>query len=143
MKWNWRYEVLAVAALSVCLGGCGSSGGPFVAVPVSGKVTYDDGTLIPVAGMKLFFHCLEEPKDGMHPRQAQVPVGSDGTFKDVTTYKYADGLVPGKHSVAVIALEGGKYSSKVPLDYALTEKTPLVIEVTHSGQVLEIKVPKP
>lgn len=123
-------------------GGCGSNS-PFTSVPVTGKVTYDDGTPIPVAGMRIFFHSLEPPKNGMHPRPAQAGVGPEGTFKDVTSYKFADGLVLGKHSVSLVCEEGGKLTNKIPRDYALPEKTPLEVEVTEAGQFLEIKIPKP
>jgi hypothetical protein len=87
---------------------------------------------------KIFFKCLEEPKDGMYPRSASVPVQSDGTFENVTTYKFGDGLVLGKHKVSLVG-----DSKKIPKDYATSTNTPLVIEVTESGQFLEIKVPKP
>lgn len=136
MDLKWRNTFLVGVALLAHLSGCGSSGNPFESVPVSGKITYEDGSLIPVQGMRVFFHSLEPPKDGKHPRPAVVGVGADGTFKDVTTYKYADGLILGKYKVAL-------ESSKVPKEYRLPTTTPLVIEVTKSGQFLEIKVPKP
>lgn len=140
---NRCLELILLLAFAAILAGCGGNGNPFTSVPVTGKVTYEDGTLIPVPGMKLFFHSLEPPKGNMHPRPAQVGVADDGTFKDVTTYKPDDGLVLGKHSVTVIALENGKPSKKIPSDYAYPQKSPLVVEVTKSGQFLEIKVPKP
>ena len=135
---------LAIAAL-LCLAivGCGS-GGPFKSVPVSGVVTYDDGTPIPGGGIKVFFHSQTPPKDGMHPRPAMVGIGPDGKFENVTTYKYADGLVVGPHKVTLVAQEAdGKPSKKIPKDYSDVRTTPVMVEVTHSGQVLEIKVPKP
>lgn len=138
-RWcSWYFFTLLLG----CIAGCGS-GSPFKSVPVSGKVTYEDGTPIPVPGMKIYFHCLEPPKDGMHPRPATAGVGADGTFTDVTSYKFADGLVLGKHKVSLVCEEGGKLTPKIPGDYARPEKTPLVVEVTKSGQFLEIKVPKP
>jgi hypothetical protein len=104
---------------------------------------YEDGTPIPV-GMKVFFHSQTPPKEGMHPRPAMVGVGPDGKFENLTTYKYADGLVVGPHKVTFVAQEAdGKPSKKIPKDYADVRTTPLLVEVTHSGQVLEIKVPKP
>ena len=130
----WR-ELVVICTVSVLFAGCGS-GNPFESVPVSGKVTYEDGSPAPVG--KIFFKCLEEPKDGMYPRVASVPVQSDGTFENVTTYKFGDGLVIGKHKVSLVG-----DSKKIPKEYTTTTKTPLVIEVTESGQVLEIKVPKP
>ena len=135
-------SILVVATISALLAGCGSDG-PFEYVAVTGKVTYDDGTLIPVSGLKIYFHCLEPPKDGMHVRPGISSVGSDGTFKDITTYRYADGLVLGKYKVSLICEEGGGLTPKIPKEYALPEKTPLRVEVTESGQFLEVKVPKP
>ena len=143
MKIVLRCEFYAFGTLLAMLAGCGGSGSPFESVPVSGKVTYEDGSLIPVQGMKIYFHSQEPPKNGMHPRPATVGAGPDGTFKDVTTYKFADGLVLGKHKVSLVCQEGGKLTSKIPKDYALPARTPLVVEVTESGQFLEIKVPKP
>ncbi len=132
-----------VVLLGVALVGCGGQG-PFKSVPVSGVVTYEDGTPIPVGGMKVFFHSQTPPKEGMHPRPAMVGVGADGRFENVTTYKYADGLVVGPHKVTLVAEEaGGKMSKKIPKDYADVRTTPLTVDVTKSGQVLEIKVPKP
>lgn len=135
-------DLLAVSVLSVAIAGCSRSASPFESVPVSGKVTYEDGSPIPVPGMTIFFHSQEPPKDGMHPRPATVGVGPDGTFKDVTTYKFADGLVLGKHKVSLVAQKGEKLTTEIPREYALPDKTPLVVEVTESGQFLEIKVPK-
>jgi hypothetical protein len=132
-----------VVSNAVVLGGCGGTGSPFESVPVSGKVTYEDGTAIPVQGIKVYFHCLEPPQEGMHPRPATVGVGTDGAFSDVTTYKYADGLVLGEHKVSLVCLEGGKLTPKIPKAYAVPATTPLRVQITESGQFLEIKVPKP
>jgi hypothetical protein len=93
--------------------------------------------------MTIFFHSLEPPVNGMHPRPATVGVGPDGTFRDVTTYKFADGLVLGKHKVSLVAQKGQKLTDQIPREFALPDKTPLQVEVTESGQFLEIKVPKP
>jgi len=136
-------KFLILLGTSAAVAGCGGSGSPFESVPVSGKVTYEDGSPIPISGMTIFFHSMEPPKNGMHPRPARVGVGPGGTFKDVTTYKHADGLVLGKHKVSLVAEKGGKLANQIPREYALPDKTPLVVEVTESGQVLEIKGPKP
>lgn len=133
---------LAIPFAVLLLTGCGN-GSPFKSVPVSGKVTYEDGSAIPVAGMKVFFHSLEPAKDGMHPRPGTAGTGSDGTFTEVTSYKFNDGLVLGKHKVSLVCEEGGKLTNKIPIECARPEKTPLTVEVTKSGQFLEIKVPKP
>ena len=64
-------------------------------------------------------------------------------MKDITTYKFADGLVLGKHKVSIVAQKGEKLTNQIAREYALPDKTPLVVEITESGQFLEIKVPKP
>jgi hypothetical protein len=112
-------------------------------VPVSGKVTYEDGSAIPVGGMKIYFHSLEPAKGDMHPRPGIGSVGADGTFSDVTTYKYADGVTLGKNTVTLVSEEGGKLTTKIPKNCEHPETTPLQVDVTKSGQFLEIKVPKP
>jgi hypothetical protein len=141
---NWRHVLwLPIGIFSVLIAGCGESGNPFTSVPVSGKVTYDDGSAIPVQGMKIYFHSLDPPKEGMHVRPGIGGVAADGTFKDITSYKFADGLVVGKYKVSLICEEGGKLTSKIPKEFAHPELTPLTVEVTGSGQVLEIKIPKP
>jgi len=135
-------SVVATAVL-VVLSGCDRNASPFDSVPVTGQVMYEDGSPIPVQGMTIFFHCLEPPIDGMHPRPATVGVGPDGTFENVTTYKYADGLVLGKHKVSLVSRKGDKPAPEIPREYSLPDKTPIVVEVTESGQHLEIKIPKP
>jgi hypothetical protein len=76
-------------------------------------------------------------------RPGMGAVAADGTFNDVTSYKFADGLAYGKYKVSLVAEEGGKLTAKIPKDCAQPDKSPLEVEVTESGQVLEIKVPKP
>lgn len=135
-----RTRLAAVAltlALAVTLVGCGGSASPFDFVPVTGKVTYEDGSPFP-GGMRIYFHSLEPPKDGMHVRPGVGSVASDGTFKDITSYKLADGLAYGKYKVS---LAGD--AKTVPKNCSTPDRTPLTVEVTESGQVLEIKVPKP
>lgn len=142
MKVKSSYELLA-GLLLIVLAGCDRSASPFDSVPVAGKVTYEDGSAIPVPGMTIFFHCLEPPVNGMHPRPATAGTGPDGTFKDVTSYKFADGLVLGKHKVSLVAQKGDKLTTAIPTEYAQPDKTPLRVEVTEWGQFLEIKVPRP
>jgi hypothetical protein len=124
--------------LAVAFTGCGGSENPFDSVPVSGRVVYEDGSPVSLAGVRIYFHSLEPPKDGMHIRPGIVDAKANGTFENITTHKYADGLVLGKHRVSFV---GG--AGKVPKEYTVPTSTPLTVEVTESGQFLEIKVPKP
>ncbi|MEX0642201.1 MAG: hypothetical protein WD468_05845 [Pirellulales bacterium] len=121
--------------------GCGSSG-PFDYVRVSGKVSYEDGSPIPVKGLRLRFAALDAPKiDNAVPRPGIARVDDKGEFSSVTSYKPADGLIPGKHKVALEA--GGAIGIKVPVpqDYQSISTTPLVVDTADAP--FDIKVPKP
>jgi hypothetical protein len=134
-------ELISAAAFLVSFtAGCGS-GGPFKYVRVSGKITYDDGTPIP-GGCRLLFRSLDAaPVGNAFPRPGMAIVDANGNFDAVTSYKYGDGLVSGKHKVAIQTANERDDKLIVPKDYASTESTPLVIDTADSP--LEIKVPKP
>jgi hypothetical protein len=136
--------VCFAAAVAIALaGGCGSDT-PWSPVDVTGKVTYEDGSVIPVQSMKLYFAPQTPPKDTKtFPRQGSVGVNvADGSFADVTTYQYGDGLIPGKHKVIVVAYDGGRdLSPKVPRIYSSVTTTPL--EIDTANLPIEIKIRKP
>ncbi len=113
--------------------GCGS-GDPFDYVPVEGRVVYEDGS--PVTGGQLQFTSLAPAQGTAHPRPAGASISSDGTFKDVTSHKYGDGLVPGKHKVSFIFA-----ADLVPPEYQSAATTPLEIDTADSP--LTITVPRP
>lgn len=141
MKWHNRSYRFALGALvALCLG-CGSDA-PFSYIPVSGQLTYEDGTPLPAKGMKLQFEPLDaEPVNGMHPRVATADVDGQGRFAHATSYKYADGLVPGRHKVAIgyATDENGKLL--VPESATSLGTTELVVDTANLP--LEIKVPRP
>jgi hypothetical protein len=123
--------------------GCGS-GNPWEPVPVNGKITYEDGSIIPVKSIRIFFAPQTPPLDDKtFPRQGAVGVNvADGSFDQVTTYKFADGLIPGKHKVVVAADDGDREPSpKVPKEYTSADTTPLEIDTADSP--LHIKIRKP
>jgi len=134
----------------VCLGilalaGCGASTGPFDYVRVAGKVTYEDGTLIPSAGIRIFFLSQTPPKDPKtHPRPGQADaLVADGTFETVTTYKYADGVVLGRHKVVVISLDAQqRRTDDVPLEYTNPRSTPLEVDTADAPFHLKVRKPK-
>ena len=88
MLGQWRWVWLAIGA--VCLTGCGSSGGTY---PVSGKVTYPDGT--PLANAQVSFESVTEPIGAVGTSDA------NGEYK-LTTYELNDGAIPGEHRVLVM-----------------------------------------
>jgi hypothetical protein len=134
---------LAACFLGLAAAGC-TDGSPFELVPVAGKVTYDDGSLIPAESIMIKFSpqaAAIDPKTHPRPGIAQVDV-SDGTFEFATTHKHADGLVAGTHKVLVIAYgKDRKAVAVVPKEYEHPATTP--IEIDTSDAPLEIKVPKP
>ena len=135
-------KCLSAFLVAACVG-CGNSG-PFEYVPVSGTVTYEDGSAIAAASIRLGFTALERGDDlSTRPRPGQAVVNvSDGSFSDATSYKRGDGLVPGKHKVVVIALDAnGEFVDSVPKAYTRVRTTPLVIDTADVP--LKIKVSKP
>lgn len=132
---------LAWLALLSASGGCGS-GGPYDYVPVSGTVTYEDGSKVPLAGARLLFFPQDAPEAGSAvPRQAMANLDAEGAFDCATSYKYGDGLIPGKHKVVIQAnpLVDGKLI--FPKACNNESETPLVIDTADTP--LAIKVPKP
>lgn len=121
--------------------GCDSNS-PFDYKKVSGKVTYDDGTFIPAGGMQLRFAAQDAPKlENAFPRPAVANVNGKGEFDCVTSYKYGDGLIPGRHKVSIEVGSGPGGEPLVPNEYTSIATTPLVIDTADAP--LEIKVPKP
>lgn len=137
---QWMGQSALVAGVLFCCG-CGGSGSPFDYVQVTGQITYEDGSPIPADGIKLVFDSLAPPVGDAHPRPGSVMVGADGSFKDVTSYKYADGLVPGEHKVSILYATDAEGNLLVPADYTKAGSTPLTVSTDELP--MEIQVPRP
>lgn len=138
----WHPIVLVAAGLLVSPG-CGSSD-PFDYVQVTGKVTYDDGTPIPVEPLVLTFYPQSGPLDAKtHPRTGMaVASKQDGTVGEITSHKAGDGLVPGEHKVTLTNLDGTPLPANlVPSEYAKPETTPLKIDTAETPFHLEVRKP--
>jgi hypothetical protein len=125
--------------------GCGGDGDPFSYVPVSGKITYDDGTVIPAPEIILTFVPETPPPDKKtYPKAGMVPVDvATGKYGVPSTHKGNDGIVRGKHKVVVSLLSRQPISPKfVPKEYADDKTTPLELD-TASPATFELKVHKP
>jgi hypothetical protein len=135
------FSYLAVGLFVFSIVGCGGSGSPYDYVPVTGKVTYEDGTPLPIGGFVIKFFAIDAPQvAGASPRLGQADVGADGSFSSATSYKPGDGLIPGKHRVSFLyADKDGK--SLVPMEYTVPRESPLIVDT--ASLPLEIKVPKP
>lgn len=141
-RWAW---ISAVVLCGTALAGCGG-GAPFDIIPVTGKVTYEDGSPIPADRVRVVFTpMVEATPAGQSPRPGEAEVNeADGTFESVTTWKYNDGLIPGKHKVQVISLDDQEMETDaVPEAYRRFETTPLEIEVSNQNRKIELQVPKP
>jgi len=139
LKQGWhRLLPLLVCGFTV---GCGSSS-PYAYTKVSGKITYDDGSPIPGGGLILRFAAQDAPKlENAAPRPAFARTNAQGEFDSVTSYKYGDGLISGRHKVAIEPQGSIDSTAAVPNEYRSISATPLVIDTADLP--LEIKVPKP
>lgn len=132
--------MLLLATLAVC-GGC-DDGVPFDYIPVTGQITYEDGTPIPASGMKLQFEPLDaQVVNGMHPRIATADVNAEGKFTSATSYKHGDGLVPGRHRVSIGYATDKEGKLLIPKKNASLASSDLIVDTETLP--LEIKVSKP
>jgi hypothetical protein len=136
-----------LAAVICTLGGCGSDM-PFDLLPVSGKVTYEDGSLIKAESIRLAFNPAAAASGPITTPggTAQVDV-ADGTFTSVTTRRTGDGLAACRYKVVVVPFKKGPQGGPTPTDavaakYQKETTTPLEIEVNEANQFIEIKVSK-
>jgi hypothetical protein len=133
-------RALLLISCLVCLG-CGPSS-PYDYVEASGRVVYEDGTPIPLGAFRLLFTALDAPQvEGAHPRPGVAEVDDKGAFTCVTSYKYGDGLVPGRHKVALQEVKDKSGRLLVPKEFTNVATTPL--EVNTDNAPFDIKVPKP
>ena len=133
-------RILLLITWLVCIG-CGPTS-PYDYVKVSGRIAYEDGTPIPSGGYRLQFSALDAPSvEGAHPRPGVAEVNDKGEFSVVTSYKYGDGLIPGRHKVAIQEVKDKSGHLLVPKEFTNVATTPL--EVNTDDAPFEIKVPKP
>jgi hypothetical protein len=135
--------VLVAGVAISSIAGCGGSR-PYSCVPVSGKVTYEDGSLIPADTIHLIFLSLAQPVDSRTtPKNGLADAkGKTGEFDCATTFANRDGIIVGEHKVVVQCISNGLLKRDlVPADCGDAAKTPL--RVTAGTSPLIIKVPKP
>jgi hypothetical protein len=133
-----RPAVGVVLAWLLCgVVGCGS-GEPFDMLPVSGKVTYEDGSPISAARIEVTFEPQVEPIDQKtHARHGVAEVNvKDGTFSKAASRKPGDGLVVGRHKVRVFSYDKQEKRSECQV-------TPSEIEVGPESTEFHFKVQKP
>jgi hypothetical protein len=132
----WRITLLAMVIGSVS--GCGREH-PFDMVQVSGVVTYGDGSVIPAERIVIRFEPLSEAvSEREHPKAAtSVVEPADGSFGELSTFSYGDGVVSGRHKVLLVAVSGGggagaNQQHLIPPEYGDVNKTPLEVDTADS-----------
>ena len=131
---------LFVPLAFVCLIGCGSSG-PFDYVRVSGKAVYEDGTPVPGKYQIVFVSQATAIDGKMFPRPATAIVEEGGVFSMVTSHKYGDGLIPGKHKVFFSFRPAKLGEGVVPQEFR--DEFTTTLEIDTKDAPLEITIPKP
>ncbi len=139
-----RFFLLLVVSAQGC-----NSNNPFEIVPVHGKLTYEDGSLVKADSILITFNPIRsEVKSKIAPPGGQTNVNvQDGTFATVTSHRKDDGLAVGRHKVVVVSFKKGPGGNPVPTTaippvYRKESSTPLEVEIKSSDQFLELKVSK-
>lgn len=124
-----------------CLLGCGGSA--FRYASVSGQVTYDDGSRLPLEQVVLNFHSLEKQSHGpkVPPPGAVVLDAKTGRFRTGAT-KQSGGLVVGRHRVT-LHLPGRKPLPQhiAAAEYADPSLTPLYVDTNDQPFRISVKRP--
>ena len=126
--------------VTLALAGCGSAS-PFDKVQVSGRVTYEDGSAIPGDRVEVEFRSLTPAIDKKtHPRPGVAIAQPDGSFDVVTSHKYGDGLIVGRHKVLIRSLNtDGRPTGAVPAEYDRSDTTPLEVDTADSPFDLKVR----
>ncbi len=124
------------STMIIAIGGCNRE--PFDHVKVRGKVSYEDGSLIPAKRLTVkFIPQTPSNSTAMTPRPGDAIVDAKtGMFDRVTSHTPGDGIVVGDHKVLIVG--GG---SLVPEEYTRPETTPL--KVNSKDSPFDFKIKKP
>jgi hypothetical protein len=136
-------SMAALALGSLLAAGCSKE--PFALVKVSGRITYEDGTLIPAEGnfVRLMFYPEAPSLDSKtHPRPGAADVDlRDGSFSLATTHRWGDGLTVGRHKVVICGWILSEVPKGVRPEY--NDMTKSLLEVDTSKQPFVLKIRKP
>lgn len=151
-SWEARPGVVIACGAGVFAVGCliavsllfGSPRDPFSYRRIHGRLTYDDGEVLPAKEVTLTFVPVDVAADGRrHPRTGQATlIPETGRFEFASTRRRGDGVVAGWHKVLVTG------PNRLPLavdvvsaDYSSFDTTPL--KVDSRGGRLELMVRRP
>jgi hypothetical protein len=121
--------------------GCGSNE-PFSYRTVTGTVKYDDESLIKADRLEVTFHPQVPPKSPKtYPRPGIGDVDlATGTIKEVTSHKYADGVIAGEHKVTVQTYgSDGEPADLLRVEYTDVSTTPLTYRTSDGPATIRLK----
>jgi len=135
----------AVVLAAVIAPGCGG-GSPYEIMPVTGKLTYSDGSLVPADQIRVTFVPQAEAidqKTNARPGIAYLDEET-GEFTSMTTSKYGDGATVGKNKVQIIGTDENRQPSKaIPRKYADPATSDLEVEVGPGKTHFELRIDRP
>ncbi len=136
-------ELKQVVDFIVAAAHSSANGGPFSYVNVHGKVTYEDGSLIPVTYLELLFIPQAAAVGKKYPRTGVVLVNvKTGEFSNSTSHTPFDGLVRGKHKVIVTGQNHVPLPKDIiPAKYADVTNTPLEIDTDQGVLTIKVRMP--
>jgi hypothetical protein len=129
---------LAVATVAGC------SRHPYSCVRVSGKVTYEDGSLIPAEQIRLIFISQTPPTDPKTPPRNGLAVAEikTGAFDSATTYVSGDGIIVGEQKVIIQCIRNGLLARDLVADeFSDAAKTPLNVNTNDSPFLFKVRKP--
>lgn len=135
----WRVGFLGIVGLVAA--GCGNQE-PFSYRKVTGTVKYDDESLIQAHRLEVTFHPQIPPKDPKtYPRPGIGNVDlATGAIQEVTSHKYADGVVAGEHKVTVQTYRAdGEPADHLRLEYTDVSTTPLTYRTSDGPATIRLK----
>lgn len=126
---HFSFFLVLAATFVLTASGCGGSGG--ATEPVTGKVTFKDGS--PVAGGTIVFADVVENSSSIGYIQP------DGSYT-LGTFDEADGAPMGKYKVTIIG--DSEYGEKSAVDarFGLQDNTPLEAEVKAGDNKIDFEV---
>lgn len=135
-----RRSILAVSGLLLSVvAGCGAVD-PWDEIPVSGKITYEDGSVIKTSRLLIYFESqTKQIAKNISPRPGAADVNlADGTFAETTTLMPGDGLIPGRHTVLAY-----RYDTKRRREVETLLEIVKITSFDAKGNPTELTVPPP
>jgi len=143
LTWMWAVGWSWVGMGILLLGGCRESRPPMI--PVSGKVTYENGDLAPANRMELRFLTPEHlVREKHYPPAAVARVDTrNGEFSEATTWEHGDGVIEGEHEVELIRVgDEADPGAFRPKEYRGKQIWPNPVRVSPESREFHFTIPR-